>query len=121
MTKVEIIEETAKQYTTSTRAYDEASQSCEYVTSDGKRCAVGRCIKDDKVELVSERLGNHVVCSLNFLQIKQLFKPEYKGHGFNFWADLQELHDQRTYWNKSGLSDQGRVFYNLLLERYKDN
>lgn len=120
MTKREIIEETAKFYTSKNRSYDAETQNCYYIADDGKRCAVGRCIKDDKVELAQTRLGDDAVVVDNFIQIKQLFKPEYKGHDVTFWASLQHFHDQSCNWNENGMTDQGKVEYNRLLAKYAE-
>lgn len=119
-TKIEIIKETASHYTSKNRGYDTDESSCEYITPEGYRCAVGRCIK--KEHILTFQLDNQGVGidGGNFDQLNKVLQDEYKGHSYTFWQDLQQLHDQCSNWNDEGLTDQGRVYYNELLEKYKD-
>lgn len=50
-TKTQIIEETANFYNSGNRAAVETentTNTCEYLTKDGRMCAVGRCLIDPK-------------------------------------------------------------------------
>lgn len=120
MTKTEIIEETKNFYKKENRGFDSSIPSCEYKTPDNCRCAVGRCIKDDEIDEVQMNMnGSALVPDLFNIYIKDKFKDEYQGHGYQFWCDLQEFHDQAVNWNTDGVSDQGMIVYNKLLEKYK--
>lgn len=108
----EIIEETAAFYTSENRAKPDNGRRCQYLTKDGRMCAVGRCLTDPaRIE------GNYI-----FLQsipnLDDELKPEYRGHPINFWQDLQRLHDYTFNWNNEGLSNDGESVRNRLLEKW---
>lgn len=108
MTKLEIIEETIKYYSedTSRRGLSPGTlDTCQYLTSNGKRCAVGRCCKD----LVNFKVLDVALSNL---------KDEYVGHSKRFWGDLQVLHDRSYHWNNEGLTNAGKNYLNDLKMRY---
>lgn len=113
-TKVEIIKETAEFYTANPRALVEGKfgQQCCYLTSDGRQCAVGRCLENPGV------LNNAYIIREEFN--KAVFKPEYLGHSLNFWSYLQALHDTNTFWGETGLTEKGQEYRDHLLEIFKD-
>lgn len=45
-------------------------------------------------------------------------KPEYRGHGSNFWQALQHFHDSPPHWDDAGLTDSGREALIDLLHTY---
>ena len=117
MTKLEIIEETVKFYSedTSRRALNEDGSRCEYLTLDGKKCAVGRCLDLDSEELL--RL-NGMGGVFNVYRKDLVFKKEYKGHSVDFWASLQLLHDSESNWTSKGLSGYGLKYLKELEDTY---
>lgn len=139
MTKLEIIEETAAFYNTTNRGFD-AEKGCVYLTEDGNHCAVGRCILPEKIdkfkprELAKVIKGGTSITSLfgiskdydNFGQplyfgndIDAYLKEEYRGHDLIFWRSLQSFHDDEMNWNDQGLSSQGKISKNQLLNRWQ--
>lgn len=112
---LEVLNETVEYYSedTSRRAVVRvgSSRTCEYLTSDGRMCAVGRCIIDpENVPSVGD--GNNTF----YFGVKDriTFKPEYQGLPDDFWAELQELHDSESCWDESGITSYGKeVMYDL--------
>ena len=108
-TKTEIIDETVAYYSEDPPGRRGVSLYgfCVFLTSDGKMCAVGRCMIAPEVNGVivddRERLDNRL-------------KPEYRGHDKEFWRSLQIFHDDFWSWNEEGLTKDG--FTNL--ERLKN-
>lgn len=74
-----------------------SGEHCQYLTPDGKMCAVGRyCLEPGyltgSVDAISYRgsIDHHL-------------RAEYRGHPIDFWQDLQNLHDHLGCWG-SGYS-----------------
>ena len=113
-TKKEIILETAKAYNLKNRSMDVASDSCAYKDPKGNKCAVGRCLLA-KSKLFSK---NYNIDPVGFYEkiIDKELKAEYRGHEINFWNALQSLHDIEGNWNQSGLSIEGKLLVETLLE-----
>lgn len=116
MTKTEIIEETAAFYTSTNRAYDDILRACNYITKDGKMCAVGRCLVKPIGYLgnVEDYFKEH-----NFDD--GYFKSEYRGHSLTFWRHLQEFHDDMRNWDSNGITERGLKHKNTLLEKYAND
>ena len=114
-TKTEIIEETAAFYNLSNRGYDKESNSCRYLTGDGKMCAVGRCLINPEEQQFNEE-GAHTLLSCSF----DLLKKEYRIEDLDFWYNLQRFHDCRSNWTDSGLSSDGELEKRRLLNQFKD-
>jgi hypothetical protein len=117
-TKLEIIDETVKYYSTDTsrRGIQKTkigTNSCTYLTEDGKMCAVGRCMIKPTIDL--EGAADDVLAD-SF----HLLKPEYRIEDLNFWIDLQRLHDDCYFWNENGLTKEGLNQVKRLKEEYKD-
>lgn len=110
--KLEIIEETVDYYRVNPRG------TISYCDSAGCMCAVGRCLWDAQwMQDMAE--------SINLYSIKQpavqafcKFRPEYAGHCWKFWSQLQNLHDSHDNWGTSGLSHGGMLAVELLKEAW---
>lgn len=111
MTKIEIINETANFYNMENRGVEEGNstgQTCLYLSKEGNRCAVGRCIKDELVEEFQQKVDRISVLSgtgvgelsQNGINLEDYLKDEYKGHALAFWKALQGFHDDEYYWNE---------------------
>lgn len=116
MTKLEILEETANFYNSYNRGYNKYSYGCEYLTSDGRTCAVGRCLIDPKV-FMKEYIG-----SIDNDYAKEILednlKEEYRGHSNSFWLDLQMFHDNPCFWDENGMTENGITYYNNLKKKW---
>lgn len=113
-TKLEIIEETVNYYSedTSRRAFN--GSGCEYLMEDGRNCAVGRCFTEDGLS----NFGNCRTC-FDYDMIPYL-KEEYRIDDYDFWCDLQELHDTNAFWNDNGLTKGGEAKVKGLKLLYKE-
>lgn len=123
MTKREIILDTVEYYKNNDRA--RTSSSCQYLTEDGRMCAVGRCLINPKdIQSRYPCNGAHVIanaCAANNESFNDLFKPEYRGHGYTFWTDIQILHDQSQHWDGRKLSPIGVQRVEKLMNKYAEN
>jgi len=77
-------------------------------------CAVGRCLIDPSLDDIE---GNS---ASNIHDLENMLKPQYRGHGCEFWQDLQSWHDMRIYWNTDGLHELGQEYFDKLKEKYAD-
>ena len=123
-TAVEIIQETFEFYSdVSKRAFDE---KCVYLSENGNKCAVGRCMNDKAdfnfIGYVDEYCNdNGLTSEEEEYPLDAHLKEEYHGHTLQFWSNLQDLHDTSVFWNDKGPSEQGEKQYKRLLERYAKN
>jgi len=126
MTKVEIIEETLNEYQdASKRARD--GNMCKYTAENGNMCAVGRCMIPGSVIKRSElEIGDEGVAMSDFVggvgrvgNLEEILKPEYRGHDWTFWGDLQNLHDDTIFYADGKMNDRGREFAACLIEKWK--
>ena len=124
-TKVEIITETRDYYAADPVGRRATGCSphhpCRYITGDGRMCAVGRCLIDPLDYLGGfrtyvEELG---IKTSSGSVPEGILQPEYDGHPFYFWSDLQKFHDGHEYWTPTGLSEEGEIYFNNLIDRYK--
>ena len=130
MTAIEIIKETKEFYTgdVKRRALG-ASGVCEYVTSDGLRCALGRCMVPDaneefrgvRVSLSDGRgsMSEKFSEALGGRELDDILQPAYRGHSEEFWSALQHFHDAPQNWDSKRLTGAGKGDYNELLKKYK--
>ncbi len=123
MTKAEILEETTNFYNSTNRAMKDGA--CVYLDDEGNKCAVGRCILPEKLSWAMSLEETTDVESLELSIIEDggkslddILKPEYCGHEFDFWDNLQQFHDTNEFWNENGLTDEGENAYDELTEKY---
>lgn len=99
----EIVNETLAYYEEDPRRRAVTLEGCEYLTEDGRMCAVGRCLHGDAD---ARTLKNYASCIYRSnaglpsrshyrdpLILDDLLKEEYRGHPVAFWDSLQRLHD----------------------------
>lgn len=112
MTETEIVRETIEFYgvnpserraLTGIIALD-GNEVCAYETRDGRRCAVGRCLKSLP--------GGNLQCDDPDIWplVARRLKKRYRGHDKGFWRALQILHDYQQYWDSDGLSSIGKKY-----------
>lgn len=120
--KVEIIQETVDYYSADPdgrRANENGD--CMYLASDGRMCAVGRCMADPKVA------GDYIGDYRDMLEHVRsqgvqydILKPEYQGHSVGFWEDLQMFHDSDVNWDSNGLSELGQWSLKRLIDNWTE-
>ena len=132
-TKKEIILETAAFYgeDPSRRAVikQEGLAKCRYLTEDGRKCAVGRCLIEGEKMLYVDTVGAQegmsaelVDMAVGMIQnLEDVLMPEYRGHYRYFWSGLQEFHDCDEHFTDTGLSELGERKLEFLLEQYANN
>lgn len=125
MNKQRIILETIEEYDDpSNRAlyYSKGTHldaTCLYESSNGNRCAVGRCMTNRALEryAYSSRGFEHLTEGLMY---DDLLREEYRGQTLQFWVDLQMLHDTHSHWSDTGITDKGIKFvqdkFGLIIE-----
>jgi hypothetical protein len=90
-TKEQIMTETFEFYSYPSNRAVRSNGGCFYLDVEtGKKCAVGRCLNPN-AEL--EKLDQGV--QKCWPTILELLLPEYQGHDIDFWACLQDWHDQQ--------------------------
>ena len=127
LTKLEIIDETIDYYKTHKRSIT-GNGTCLYVGIDNNRCAVSRCVIEEKLNIFANHEGESIICVIhNEDNIDSLLKEEYHGHDITFWENMQELHDCDSYWDINSeipfneLTHQGRArLYNIKNEYLHD-
>jgi hypothetical protein len=126
LTKKQIIDDTAKYFNVNNRATNDGG--CSYIDSNGNKCAIGRYLKDElnKFEyfndIIEEYFDKPVICFSGDgdIFLDEVIKPEYTGHEYKFWRDLQEFHDNNSFWNETGMTGYGMSYYNHLLKKWAD-
>ncbi len=109
----EIVELIASSYTRDTRSL--GNDKCLYNAPDGKHCAFALMVKDTK--LLTPFEGN--VCANIIGDLgADILKDEFKGYPVHFYTRIQQLHDIGYYWNEKGLSDDGRLYADKIINDY---
>ena len=114
-TAIEIINETIKYYVNNPNKRAIGGQGeCLYNTSDGRHCAIGRCLskkyKDAGWELHGNEGGLDTLIEENTGPLETLdsmLMPRYRGQSFSFWDKLQKFHDADKNWDENGLTEDG--------------
>ncbi len=96
------------------RAIDD--RICVLQTKDGKRCAFRLCLCDEARNELTKRNNTGFVGNMTDSMVEAILRPEFKGHGKEFWRDVQNLHDNPSYWDSNNtLSEMGVKRYNEIL------
>lgn len=113
--KKEIIDQTVQAYKNPENRAIDGFGGCEYYLAEtGKMCAVGRCLTKPQ-----GKESNDITYAFEKRDIRQRsFKPQYRGHEVEFWADIQIFHDTDAYWSNKGLTASGKACYNKLVEKW---
>lgn len=116
LTTWKILEETIAAYSpdpNNLRAINHQG-GCDYLTVDGKKCAIGRCmIRPPKFG--SDQGGFFAKC---FPNLDKKLKIRYRGHPVEFWTALQKLHDNPKNWTDTGLSETGETYAQFIREAF---
>ncbi len=124
LTKLEILNETVDFYSADPkrRSYSEVD-GCTYNGRNGTHCAVGRCLLPEYHEQGATLKGNTgTVANLeeaNEKEFDTMLQEQYRGHEMGFWKRLQILHDEPSNWNKSGISFDGELAVNKIIEIFE--
>lgn len=131
MTKIEILDYVVDYYKTHLRGVKAGGNdsACTYLNRQvGARCGHSICIEDSRVEEV-RAFADNVDDGTARSVIKQfgdeIHKPEFRGHGPEFWRSVQRFHDDALNWEidvtGNQLSERGLADLNCIKELYKNN
>lgn len=101
MTEEELVRETVEYYRTHPIAVNFDRGVCQYLTEDGRMCAVGRCAIDPS--MMEQEFAGKGVKKIPNLDDK--LKLAYRGFSYHTWSDLQSLHDRKNFWEKNNSGD----------------
>lgn len=117
---VTIILETIAYYATNPRGRVSFSGGCRYYI-EGRMCAVGRCAKNAlQLQVITDAVAYSAYADLhdNVFYGDSFLKDEYRGHPKEFWQDLQNLHDDDSYWTGPALNSFGIKQVESMLKKY---
>ena len=121
MNAIELIEETANYYNLNNRGFEEGI-GCQYLTPNGKMCAVGRCILKKKLPDFQKKHDGESIYSIVEIydtnDFKALLKVKYRNIPDELWDDLQSFHDNSANWTNTGLSPRGKNVKAELIKRF---
>lgn len=113
-TRSEIMAETFAAYENPENRGLSPMGQCQYLTEDGKMCAVGRCMINPGnpayINQYSLNPSGSDAITLTFNEIKNPdghLKDEYRGHDSEFWCDLQSWHDSGGNFYNGHISQLG--------------
>jgi hypothetical protein len=86
---------------------------CAYlVVETGSKCAIGRMLNEDDLKMLKE---DHMLFDTTIFDIYEILTTErIKALPLSFLAQLQEVHDNDTFWNAEGLTNIGRTAINTI-------
>lgn len=103
MTKEEFLLDMLDYYTTDVSRRAIQKGVCVYKTTDGRKCAIGRHINDEKYDPLIEGC----VITINGPVINCL-NENIKSIDTVFLRNVQKLHDSELNWDKNKLSEYGK-------------
>jgi len=97
-----LLDETVAYYSEDTsRRASSLRGECQYITDDGRMCAVGRCLQNpNEVDLASGSFMSTGYISESIVFDACVFKEGYEGFDKYFWRRLQSIHDSMISWKK---------------------
>lgn len=99
-----------------TRRARNAAGNCMYLTTSGKKCAIGRYIPDDAYYPSLEGLG---ACDQELLSILPEEVAQLQTEESPFLSACQITHDNDSYWQGvSGLTPEGEKRFCYLVNKY---
>lgn len=122
---VEVLKDTVQFYSKDPSRRARTLNGCEYFTSDGKMCAVGRYIKDAKglqqlINKDAEQIKLQSFSSVSHLPGAEL-KEGLEEIPFYFWSTLQGIHDSCKNWDEQGLTAEGADRVRLAIKVHQLN
>lgn len=94
--------------------------SCLYRTEDGKKCAVGRCMRRPTIEMSGAADSMYRDRAEHYeIELEDRLKPQYMGLPIRFWSMLQHWHDDQYDWRVLAEKGDGHLLHQGYLEIYK--
>lgn len=115
--KVWVLQDTINFYTLENRAVD-CYEKCQYLTEDGKRCAIGRLLKKGREKDLME-CSNSVEAFVQNGQFEDIIPKWMNRLDPTFLKAIQVLHDSPDFWTETGLSKKGIDQVRLICQNRK--
>ena len=116
MTPNQIIDYVVNHFSKNPRSLNEQG-NCKYNGLNGTHCAFAILCVNPK------ELNDGLTLNDNLIRKIAILKPEFAGQSFQFYKDIQELHDYGNHWIKTPegneLTESGIYKVEKLKERYK--
>lgn len=105
------------------RGYDTTRERCCFRTPDGKKCAVGRYIRDEMYQTWMEPHSVHSLVHdslpVRDLSWEQVRDPKVAALSETFLQSIQSFHDTSRHWiDQGGLSFKGKETVQAIVEEY---
>jgi len=113
--RTDFFKETVEFYKADVTRRAKGTISCVYRTLDGRKCAIGRWIPDDKYTPEIEYNGN---VNNNIMELLPL---HIQSLGKFFLSEVQIFHDSDRNWNEDGLSYHGTQTYTSIINKIERN
>lgn len=122
LSKLDILLETVDFYSADTSRRSYKNGYCTYNGDNGTHCAFGRCMLP-KYQEQGSNLKYNGTNVLEFLRenkkkLDSVLQEKYRGHDVNFWSLIQRLHDSKENWDDSGITFEGELAVNRIIECY---
>lgn len=122
LSKLEILLETVDFYSKDTSRRSYSHGTCAYNGKNGTHCAFGRCLLP-KYQEQGDNLANNTTGILEFVRgtkkkVDEVLQEKYRGHDSFFWRNIQRLHDETENWDASGITFEGEIAVNRIIESY---
>ncbi len=121
--KLKLIEETVLYYSENPlRRCINTSGNCFYFggnneVTESEGCAIGRIMPKE----FAESLDNEFKPDFIHSGVRDIFSrlpKDVKEYGKSFLCDLQALHDSPSYWDKEGLTFEGGLYMEDMIEKH---
>lgn len=119
--RLEFLEDTVKYYSedVSRRALTKEG-SCKYKTEDGKKCAIGRFIIENKYNPNMDINSNMSAITL-ISEYEGCLPIEIIKLGGTFLCSIQTLHDNKDFWDGVGLTPKGIEYISIIKNNILSN
>lgn len=113
--RLEVLTQTKQFYNSNNRGI--LNNVCRYLTSDNKKCAVGRLfLTEEELKTFNDTFKDKTVADLQCFEAL----PNYiKELGIRFLEELQDFHDVSCNWSDEGLSGAGVTNANIIEHKIK--
>lgn len=120
--RLEFLEDTVKYYSQdiNRRAVSEDGK-CKYKTKDGKKCAIGRFLIEEKYDPCMDESEFSYSANALIKNYPNCLPENIVCLGGNFLSDVQMLHDHKPYWGEKGLSELGKLYIDSIKTHISKN
>ena len=121
MNHVQFLEDMVSYYSEDTSRIARGSNGrCMYLTSDGRKCAIGRHILPSISPEVIASLEGQSADMVAGSPDCRLFPEWMYKLSTSFIYSVQCFHDSNIYWNKNSLSSVGKETFEFMLKEARD-